>query len=150
MFLAKALRLLAACTLALAALGVNARPVDALQAQNTPLEKIQWLYLDCPRVWLAQAVDSPRQNASTYGEGMSGATHQYFDEESNLSYNYFRTYQPTQGRFTQPDPIGLNGGSNRFGYVGGNPLGADRGRTRRRHLAARHFVAGTKATEDDA
>ena len=47
---------------------------------------------------------------------------QYFDEESNLNYNYFRTYQPTQGRYTQADPIGLGGGINRFAYVGGNPL----------------------------
>ena len=47
---------------------------------------------------------------------------QYFDEESNLNYNYFRSYQPTQGRYTQSDPIGLDGGFNRFGYVNGNGL----------------------------
>ena len=47
---------------------------------------------------------------------------QYFDEESNLNYNYYRTYQPTQGRYTQSDPIGLGGGINRFAYVGGNSL----------------------------
>ena len=47
---------------------------------------------------------------------------QYFDEESNLSFNYFRSYQPTQGRYTQNDPIGLSGGLNRFGYVRGNAL----------------------------
>ena len=39
-----------------------------------------------------------------------------------MLYNYFRSYQPTQGRYTQSDPIGLSGGVNRFGYVGGNPL----------------------------
>ena len=47
---------------------------------------------------------------------------QYWDEESNLSYNYFRNYMPTQGRYSQADPIGLDGGLNRFGYVGGVPL----------------------------
>jgi len=47
---------------------------------------------------------------------------QYFDAESNLFYNYQRVYQPTTGRYTQPDPIGLGGGLNRFGYVGGNVL----------------------------
>ncbi|MDO9166723.1 MAG: RHS repeat-associated core domain-containing protein [Rhodoferax sp.] len=47
---------------------------------------------------------------------------QYFDEESNLNYNYFRSYDPGKGRYSQPDPIGLDGGWNRFSYVGGNPL----------------------------
>ena len=47
---------------------------------------------------------------------------QYFDSESNLSYNYMRSYRPAQGRYDQPDPIGLEGGWSRFGYVGGNPL----------------------------
>ncbi len=47
---------------------------------------------------------------------------QMADEETGLFYNYFRSYQPNQGRFTQPDPIGLGGGLNRFGYVEGNPI----------------------------
>ncbi|WP_462391216.1 RHS repeat-associated core domain-containing protein [Acidovorax sp. Q11] len=47
---------------------------------------------------------------------------QYFDKETNLHYNYFRTYAPGTGRYTQADPIGLDGGWNRFAYVGGNPF----------------------------
>jgi len=47
---------------------------------------------------------------------------QYFDKETNLHYNYFRTYAPGTGRYTQADPIGLDGGWNRFSYVEGNPL----------------------------
>ncbi|WP_194792834.1 RHS repeat-associated core domain-containing protein [Caenimonas koreensis] len=47
---------------------------------------------------------------------------QYFDAESNLNYNYFRTYAPGSGRYTQPDPIGLDGGWNRYLYGGGSPL----------------------------
>jgi RHS repeat-associated protein len=47
---------------------------------------------------------------------------QYFDQESNLHYNYHRSYHPGGGRYTQADPIGLDGGWNRFGYVEQNPL----------------------------
>jgi RHS repeat-associated protein len=47
---------------------------------------------------------------------------QYFDSEKGHFYNTFRTYCPSCGRYTQADPIGLNGGWNRFGYVEGNPL----------------------------
>ena len=47
---------------------------------------------------------------------------QYADSETGFFYNYFRTYQPNQGRYTQADPIGLDGGWNRMGYVDQNPL----------------------------
>ena len=48
---------------------------------------------------------------------------QQHDAETGLYYNHHRTYDPylTIG-YTQADPIGLDGGWNRFGYVGGNPL----------------------------
>ena len=47
---------------------------------------------------------------------------QYFDKETNLHYNYFRYYEPETGRYISPDPIGLAGGINTYGYVEQNPL----------------------------
>ncbi len=47
---------------------------------------------------------------------------QYFDNETRLHYNYFRDYEPETGRYISSDPIGLAGGLNTYGYVGGNPL----------------------------
>jgi RHS repeat-associated protein len=46
---------------------------------------------------------------------------QYYDKESNLHYNYFRSYSAERGRYTQADPIGLEGGFNRFGYANDAP-----------------------------
>ena len=47
---------------------------------------------------------------------------QYFDEEKNLHYNYFRDYEPGLGRYLESDPLGLQAGLNTYAYVGGDPL----------------------------
>ena len=64
------------------------------------------------RVRCAPAQTVPRETAPFLVASMSGAT----------DYNYFRTYQPNQGRYTQNDPIGLDGGLNRSIYVDANPM----------------------------
>jgi RHS repeat-associated protein len=47
---------------------------------------------------------------------------QYFDGETSLQYNYFRDYDPSLGRYTESDPIGIDGGVNTFAYVGADPI----------------------------
>ncbi|MCF5156919.1 type IV secretion protein Rhs [Pseudomonas sp. PA-6-2E] len=46
---------------------------------------------------------------------------QYLDRETGLHFNTFRFYDPDVGRFTTPDPIGLQGGLNLYLY-GANPF----------------------------
>lgn len=47
---------------------------------------------------------------------------QFYDAETGLHYNYFRDYDPAIGRYSQSDPIGINGGLNTYAYVWGDPL----------------------------
>jgi RHS repeat-associated protein len=50
---------------------------------------------------------------------------QFVDTEGNTGWhqNYFRTYDPSIGRYLQSDPIGLGGGLNTYGYVLQDPIG---------------------------
>ena len=47
---------------------------------------------------------------------------QYYDQESGLSYNYFRDYNPSTGRYVESDPSGIRGGINLYIYANANPL----------------------------
>jgi RHS repeat-associated protein len=49
---------------------------------------------------------------------------QYYDSQTGLHYNYHRYYQPETGRYVTPDPIGLGGGVNLYGYVENDPVGS--------------------------
>jgi RHS repeat-associated protein len=42
---------------------------------------------------------------------------QYFLVEEGLHYNWYRHYDPTLGRYVQPDPLGFVGGPSVYGYA---------------------------------
>ena len=58
-------------------------------------------------------------NPFTFG-GHVGVLH----EGGGLFQMGARSYDPAQGRFVQPDPIGLAGGANLYAYVSNNPVNA--------------------------
>ncbi|WP_213881929.1 RHS repeat-associated core domain-containing protein, partial [Pseudomonas sp. dw_358] len=73
----------------------------------------------------AYGVGAPNEDVDGDGNTTSIALRfpgQVYDATSQLSYNYYRDYNAQTGRYVQSDPIGLNGGINTYGYVGGNPL----------------------------
>jgi len=57
-----------------------------------------------------------------YEQGLGAAE----DDPADLGFIHVgeRWYDPGSGRFLQRDPIGIEGGSNVFGYVDGDPLAA--------------------------
>jgi RHS repeat-associated protein len=77
--------------------------------------------------WNSDAFGVGTPNADVDGDGIKldmplRFPGQQYDVHSLLNYNYFRDYDPQTGRYVESDPIGLNGGLNTYGYVGGNPL----------------------------
>ena len=47
---------------------------------------------------------------------------QYYDQETELHYNYYRFYAPRIGRYLSVDPVGYHNVIKRYLYVGNNPL----------------------------
>jgi RHS repeat-associated protein len=47
---------------------------------------------------------------------------QYYDSETGLHQNGFRTYDPNTGRYLEADPIGQLGGINLYTYSLNNPI----------------------------
>jgi RHS repeat-associated protein len=47
---------------------------------------------------------------------------QWFQSESGLHQNWMRDYDPTTGRYLQPDPLGLIDGASVYGYAAQSPM----------------------------
>lgn len=63
--------------------------------------------------------NQPSINTLTFNLRFPG---QYFDNETNLNYNYTRNYSASIGRYIQSDILGLTGGINGYGYTSQNPI----------------------------
>lgn len=102
------------------ALHVYADHLGAPRVLSDASDAIRWRWISEPFGSIApETAPTAGLSAVTFNLRFPG---QFFDSESGLSYNYFRDYDGTTGRYVQSDPIGLNGGINTYSYVGGNPL----------------------------
>ena len=135
-------------TLTLQYLYADFRPYMALKADGRRQTRARYAIHSDPRgvplavtddrqtvVWRA-AFDAFGNARGTLGQpsadangGNAGGFHmnlrfagQYADKETGLYYNVHRYYDPQQGRYLTPDPIGLAGGEDAYAYVGSNPL----------------------------
>jgi RHS repeat-associated protein len=114
---------------------LEGKPVAQVRSRNSEFEETAYIHTDhigSSKAATNQSGEVIWQIKTTpFGEVYSEAgtlsqyqrfPGQYADQESDYSYNYFRDYDPSTGRYIQSDPIGLRGGLNTYGYVGGNPL----------------------------
>ena len=76
--------------------------------------KIDW---PGARATIDGAIARPEDGAIWFGNLIPGKT-----DGSGMQYMRNRYYDPTTGRFTQTDPIGLAGGMNLYGFAGGDPV----------------------------
>jgi len=77
--------------------------------------------------WISDAFGDSEPNEDPDGDGETFTLNlrfagQYFDAETGLHQNWWRSYSPENGRYVTSDPIGLNGGLNTYSYAKTNPV----------------------------
>jgi RHS repeat-associated protein len=83
-------------------------------AMTDAARKVLWQASLTPWGQAALGVSEARLNLRLPG--------QYFDEETGLHDNFHRTYDPKEGRYLQPDPLGYPDGPDAYLYAGGDPI----------------------------
>ncbi|EYF04960.1 RHS repeat-associated core domain-containing protein [Chondromyces apiculatus] len=93
------------------ALGPGGAPSLLLSDQGDVLARLR------PSLW--GALDTPPDAPASTPWRYPG---QYHDDETGLSCNRYRFYDPEIGLYLNPDPVGLSGGLNGFEYAHGQPF----------------------------
>ena len=93
------------------------RPLQATDKTG----RVVWMaqYDAFGRAQVNELVATPQQPLIAVALRLPG---QIEDPESGLHYNYRRYYDPETGRYMTSDPLGLEGGVNRYAYVFGDPV----------------------------
>jgi RHS repeat-associated protein len=60
--------------------------------------------------------------AGDAGATLSRFPGQWYDPETGLHYNRWRYFDPSSAAYLSPEPLGLEGGLEAYGYVSGRPL----------------------------
>jgi len=85
------------------------RPIRMADATKTLMWEALWTPWGAPHTLSGPAM----QDARFPG--------QWFQLESGVHYNWHRHYDPTIGRYTQPDPLGFVDGPSVYAYATGSP-----------------------------
>jgi RHS repeat-associated protein len=111
------------------------RPVAVVSAVNTASPQVLMVHVDqlnrpvlmtnstkasvWQAVWTPWGTPFSISGAETLDSRFPG---QWFQLEAGLHYNWYRHYDPSLGRYSQPDPLGFVDGPSVYAYADGNSL----------------------------
>jgi RHS repeat-associated protein len=98
---------------------IHADHIDTPRAVVDQNDKLRWRWMAEPFGTSVAETNPANLGAFSFNLRFPG---QYFDQESGLNYNWWRSYDAVTGRYITSDPVGLDGGLNTFLYVVGDPI----------------------------